>query len=749
MDVMEWLGEDNWIGNDIYEKKYRHNNESFEEWLNRVSGGERGTDLKRLIREKKFLPAGRILSNRGLCDDGVKATLSNCYVLAPPEDSIEGIFDAAKELARTFSYGGGVGIDLGKLRPTGMKVNNAAKTTTGAVSFMELYNVVTGLIGQSGRRGALMLSMPVNHPDIEQFITSKLDTEKINNANISVRIDDSFMHAVDNNENYTLHFTCEESGEKIAKEVSARKIFKIICEASWKSAEPGVLFWDTINRRSLLQFDDEFMFTGVNPCGEEPLPPYGACLLGSMNLSEYVNEPFSVNAAFDFKNFSADVCDAVKALNDILDEGIPLHPLHEQRETAKEWRQIGLGIMGLSDLFVKMGIRYGSDESIELSDEIAKIMFQTAVIESIAITYNDGSYPAFKKECVNKSDLLKEACLRVRSLRNSQLLTIPPTGTISTMIGVSGGIEPIFANSYTRKTKSLHNKDVEYKVFTPIVKEYMELNGITDEADLPNYFVTAKDIPYKERIAVQAAWQKWIDASISSTINLPESATVEDIEDIYMTAWKSGLKGITIYRDGCDRAPILDDDKNRKNGDTHNDAPDAPGEYKRGFVKKSDDSSIGVHRRLVTGCGTLWLHIYFDRNSGDLIECFVSKGSAGGCGSSLVGLSRMVSLALRGGVSLDDVVDQLKSADVCESYKRNKEASKGRCCPSAIGYALVDANEEMKHIFAQKESKPDSIAGIKKEESDGEVNGCPHCGELLVHEGGCVQCISCGWSRCG
>ena len=264
MDVREWLGKDNELGVNIWENKYQHNNETFDEWLDRVT--DNNDEYKRLIVEKKFLPAGRILSNRGLYKEGVKVTYSNCYVIPPPEDNIESIFDTAKSLARTFSYGGGVGIDISKLAPRGAKVNNTAKETSGSVSFMDLYSMVTGLIGQNGRRGALMISIDCNHPDLEEFIELKTDLDKVTKANISVRITKEFMDAVKNNAEYTLSFTREETGEKIEKVVNAKDVFRKLCVANWDFAEPGILFWDAIEEWNLLSNNDEFKYAGVNPC---------------------------------------------------------------------------------------------------------------------------------------------------------------------------------------------------------------------------------------------------------------------------------------------------------------------------------------------------------------------------------------------------------------------------------------------------------------------------------------------------
>ncbi|WP_373598294.1 adenosylcobalamin-dependent ribonucleoside-diphosphate reductase [Paraclostridium bifermentans] len=553
----------------IWKNKYRYNNESFDEWINRISG--KNVRIAKLIRQKRFLFAGRILANRGLNKDGLKVTYSNCYVLEPPKDNLEDIFDTAKKLARTFSYGGGVGIDISKLRPRGSKVNNSAKNTTGAVSFMELYSMTTGLIGQRGRRGALMISMEVSHPDIEDFIDIKTDLNKITKANISVRINDEFMNAVENNENYKCKFIVEHNNEHIIKEVNARKLFMKLCENNWDYAEPGILFWDNIKNNHLMSEDKTFTHSGVNPCAEEPLPSGGSCLLGSINLAEFVIQPFYENAMFDINKFKTCVREAVIALNEVLDEGLKLHPLEEQRISVDKYRQIGLGVMGIGDMLLKMNLRYGEDKSINLCSLIAKTMLNESVRQSALLAKEYGPFKEYKEEAIFKSKFfiknldedVKEL-VKAYGIRNSQLLTIPPTGSISTMLGISGGIEPIFNLSYIRKTESLHDEDVYYKVYTPIVKEYMDLNNITDEKDLPDIFVTAMNLDYSERIKMQQAWQQYIDASISSTINLPYETTVEDVYEIYMKAWKANLKGITIYRDGCKRGAVLINEKPKK-----------------------------------------------------------------------------------------------------------------------------------------------------------------------------------------
>jgi len=752
LDVKEWLGEDNQLGIDIWVKKYQYEDETFEEWLDRVSGGNKS--IRELIKDKKFLFGGRILANRNI--PGNK-TYSNCYVIEPPRDNLESIFDTAKKLARTFSYGGGCGIDIGKLCPKDAKVNNTAKKSSGAVSFMDLYNLTTGLIGQNGRRGALMLSMPVNHPDIEDFINIKSDLNKITNANISVRVDDEFMEAVKNNSDYELTFTRPESGQIISKTVNAKELFHKICEMNWNYAEPGVLFWDRITNHNLLVYDNNFEYAGTNPCAEEPLPAGGSCLLGALNLAAFVKNPFTKDAYFAINDFAEAVVDAVYALNEVLDEGLELHPLEEQRTSVRDWRQIGLGMMGLADCLIKLGIVYGSDEANELCNNIAKTMFEISVKASEAISRDCGNYPMFNKDAVNTSPMMGAIDYCVDGLNNSQLLTIAPTGSISTMLGISGGIEPIFANSYTRRTQSLHGKeeDVVYKVYTPIVKEYMQTHNITDDSKLPKEFVVAADISPEDRINCQATWQKWIDASISSTINLPNSATVEDVENIYMYAWERGLKGVTVYRAGCAREGILvtDETKESVDKDTSN-VCSSIDDLPRGYIVDTSDDLIGYKRKLNTGCGSVHMEVYFDDISGDPQETFINIGSGGGCERNYQFISRLISLALRAGVSINDIIDQANSIRPCTAYvnrtKSKRDTSPGTSCPSAIGKALQDLCVKMqdKYFVDEEDDNVEGAAYIKTNIELCKDSLCPECGYKLQQEGGCNICKNCGWTKC-
>lgn len=752
MTVEQWLGKDNLLGIDIWMRKYRKNEESFDEWLDRVSGNNEA--IKALIIEKKFIPGGRILSNRGITD--TRVTYSNCYVITPPEDNIESIFESRKKLARTYSYGGGCGIDLSKLAPAGAKVHNQAEQTTGAVSFMQGYSQTTEEIGQAGRRGALMISLDCHHPDLLDFIDAKTSPDAVTKANISVRVTDDFMEAVINDKDWIMSFTRPETNETITKTARAREVFEKLCKNNWDWGEPGILFWDTISNYNLLEFDDTFEYAGVNPCAEEPLPAGGSCLLSSINLSAFVKDK-----EFDFDDFGETVANGVIYLNEVLEEGLSLHPLDEQRQSVADWRQIGLGIMGLADMLIKMELPYDSEQARHLCEKIGLVMADQALYTSAFLAGHAGSYNNYKS-CVQKSEFLKNnTCESTREaieaygLRNSQLLTIAPTGTISTMLGISGGIEPIFANSYTRKTESLHGHDEYYKVYTPIVKEYMDEHGIKDEAELPNWFCTSSTISPLNRVLMQGVWQKHIDASISSTVNLPEEATIDDVEEIYLNAWKEGLKGITVFRNGCKRLGILTTNSSQEKEEEKG--------LSRGEIISCSDNLIGMKRRLTTGCGSLHCTAWFDPHSGDLMEIYLNKGSTGGCANFMVGLSRMISLACRGGVKIEDIADQLQSTGACPSYASRTatkhDTSKGACCPMAVGNALMEMWKEMKERIEKGNSiitLANSDSQIPSSESRTSFNPeidngakCPECGSELIQEGGCVICKSCGWSKCG
>ena len=781
MEVKDWLTSD--LSVSEYNKKYRYEDETFDEFLERVTNGDK--EVQQLIIDKKFIYGGRILANRGLQNKGKKVTYSNCYVLSPPEDNIESIYETCGKLARTFSYGGGVGIDISKLRPKKAPVNNAARTTTGAVSFMPTFSQVAETIGQKGRRGALMISMDVSHPDIEEFIDIKTDLNAVTKANISVKITDDFIQAVKNNEKYSCVFTLE-NGSTICKFIDAREIMDKLALNNWRMGEPGILYWDRIQNYNLLQHFDNFKYVGVNPCAEEPLPAGGSCLLGAINLSVFVKDPFTDHAEFDFEEFKRVVRKAVFALNDVLLEGMPLHPLAEQRDTVGRFRQIGLGIMGLADALIKLKITYGSKESLEMIEAIGTSLLYNSIVASNGYKNHVKGDPfeGYDSDKVLQSDIVQNLLehlnyhetLNLKSaimngLYNSQLTTIAPTGTIAGLVDTSFGVEPNFAYSYTRKTESLHEEgDVYYTVEPKIVEDYRKVTG--NKGELPDYFITTHQLDPFNRVDVQATIQKYIDASISSTVNLPESTTPEEVKAIYLYGAEKGVKGLTIFRNNCERMGILtvDDNKEQVEEVKLDPVEKAKSLLNFGDTILVDDSVIGIKRKLKTGCGSLHCTFYFCPETGELREVFLDKGSSGGCLSLLNAMSRLASLCARKGAPVEEIADQLQSVLVCPSYAvakyKDKSTSKGSSCASAVAIALLDAHEQFKEEFIDfdddaeieiktvKKTAPvkAKITSVKKSEDNEEdyYMTCPECGEkALLKTEGCVSCMKCGWSKCG
>ena len=709
------------LGEDIWHKKYQQNNESFDDWIKRVSGGNE--QVAQLIVDKKFLFGGRILSNRGIQDRGI--TYSNCYVVKPPEDSIEGIYEAAMKLARTFSYGGGCGIDISNLREKDAEVHNAAKTTSGAVSFMPVFEQTARVIGQNGRRGALMISMDCDHPDIHDFIDAKLDN-KLEKCNISVKMGDKDM---ENREDVIEH----------------------IAHNNWDWAEPGILYWDTIRDYNMLNKFEDFEYAGVNPCAEEPLPAGGSCLLGALNLAAFVENPFTDKPAFNLPEFKSAVRIAVRALNDVLDEGLPLHPLTEQQETVRDWRQIGLGIMGFGDMLLMLGYNYDTENALEMIRKIGIALIDTGLRESARLAEEKGAFPKCNIDKILDSNFIQWHqenmnitpgtldAITAHGLRNSQLFTIAPTGSISNMIGVSGGVEPIFATHYTRKTESLHGEDKYYDVYTPII-QYMLDNKVIDKLQVKT-IATAQTINPFDRVQVQGKWQEYIDASISSTVNLKEEVDEETIAKLYVAAWECGCKGLTVYRAGCKKEGVLTVDKPKE------EKVPTPSENTIQIpIVDTDINNCTAHgTKIMTGCGSLWITAYFHNETGQLCHIFLDKGSKGGCNSFMIGLSRLISLAGKKGATVDEIVDQLNSVPACPSYvvrtKTKGDTSPGKCCPSAIANALKQLNNNfvINHIFEQHP--------IEEPKEDNKPK-CPICGKDLAHTGGCITCFECGYSKC-
>ena len=753
MTEQEWL-DNNELALAIYNKKYRNGEETFDGFLNRVSDND--DSIKSLIKEKKFIFGGRILAGRGVT--GKKITYSNCYVITPPEDSIESIFDCCKKLARTYSYGGGCGTDLSNLRPNGAEVHNAAKTTCGPVGFMDLFSQTTNTIGQAGRRGALMLSLSVNHPDIEEFIDCKTDLNRVQYANISVRANDEFMKAVENDGDYILHWPCEmtispqentaleygrltyvetASGPVYLKKVKAKEVFNKLVKNNWDYAEPGILYWDRIENYNMVENHPDFHFAGVNPCAEEPLPSGGSCLLGSLNLSEFVLFPFTEKARMDWGSLTDSVLKAVRALNGVLEKGLSLHPLKEQQDSVSQWRQIGLGTFGLADCLIKLGIKYGSQESIETINAIYKSIAVNAVLESLDMAKEFGCFHMCNKELIADSAFIRHLELgetvmediRKYGLYNSQLLTCAPTGSIGTMFNTSTGVEPQFALEYTRKTQSLDGKDTFFKVNAKIVDDYIKTTG---NDCLPDCFVTSADIDPKDRVKVQAALQQWIDASISSTVNLPKEATAKQVEDIYLEAWKNNLKGITVYRSGCKREGVLVTE-------TKSEAMPVTSAPKRPKNLITDFHSVKVKgEQFIVLVGLF---------EGKPYEVFAFKPNMA---VNLPQHEGVITKKSKMHYSFKSEFVEIKELEAVNDDLEERAATLYTSMLLRHGVAIKYIIKTAKKVNGNITSFSSALCRILSKYTSSEMSGekCPECGENLIREEGCIHCKSCGYSRC-
>ena len=510
---------------------------------------------------------------------------------------------------------------------------------------------------------------------------------------------------------------------------------------------------------------------------EEPLPAGGSCLLGSINLSAYVNE----NGQFKIEEFKKDIHIIVKGMNEVLDQGLPLHPLQIQRETVRDWRQIGLGIMGLADMLIKMEVKYDSDTALEICDNIGFVLANESIRASALLAKEEGMYPKCDKEAILHSDFLIENTtidtydlVCKYGLRNSQILTIAPTGSLSTMLGISGGIEPIFSLSYTRKTESLHGEDVYYKVFTPIADKYMKANGLTEEKELPNFFVTAQTLNPFKRVEMQGVWQKHIDASISSTVNLPHETTVEEVEQLYIHAWKKGLKGMTIFRDNCARLAILTLDNKKEEKEEEKVEVKEEG-LKRGEWKSLAEDTYYLKRNLTIGCGKLKLFVGISPSEQNIQDIYVTKCGSGGCEKNLQCIAILMSALLRTGASLETIEKSFSGVSPCPSFARERgkgnHLSDGSYCGMAIlkeikavlkelGFAKDDKKEIFTSINLNNVKPKEKKEKFSKEEKEyldknGELdyakkfNKCPSCNESLVNSGGCITCVKgCGWTKC-
>jgi ribonucleoside-diphosphate reductase alpha chain len=542
---------------DMILQKYLLHNESKKDFVKRIS--IRRPALEKILRHKEAIFGGRNLYAIGR--EG-NITGSNCYVTEDPLDNLESIYKVDYQIARTYSYGGGQGMNLSNIRPRGAKVNNSSNTTPGIIVFAEKYSHTTLNTQQDNRRGALMLVLNIDHPDIIDFVTTKLDLNKINGANISIALTDEFMNAVENDELWVMKF--ETPYETIEKRVKAKQLLELVGYAAHTMGDPGIMFIDKMNDYHFLSEYDEVRFTATNPCGEQPLMPHGSCNLGSINLNAFVKNPFTEAVMFDWERFDHVVEEMIWSLDDLLTLLGDRHALKEQREHVKKYREVGLGVMGLADLALSMKLPYGSEEFINFLDKLMSRMINQATIATALNAKEKGSFPAFDYDKISASKFYKttilpetDALVKKYGMRNSRLLSIAPTGSISNILGISGGVEPFFQINYTRRIISMFDEEKKITVWekTPLA---MAKALDIDPEDLPDWTkITSQNIDFIDRANVQATIQKYVDTAISSTFNIPNSASVEDVMDIYTTAWKKGLKGATVFRDRCAKIGIL------------------------------------------------------------------------------------------------------------------------------------------------------------------------------------------------
>src|SRR5688500_13042251 len=653
-----------------------------------------------ILFDFKFVPGGRVMHGTGRADARRRPTLSNCYVIPITEDSLEGIYGCLAESAMVYRTGGGVGTDLSILRPKGAPVNATVAGSPGSTSFMNLLSESTNTVSQAGRRGALMLTMRVDHPDIEDFVTIKNDQSrrKVQYANISCLITHEFMRAVIDDTDFDLRWN-----GRTFRTVRARKLWRKIIENAHASAEPGIIFWDTMREYHNVEYANPLVST--NPCAEQPLAAYTACNLGSINLSKFVN----ADGVFDYEELAEVARTATRFLDDVIDYNMDAHALGKIKEAVASDRRIGLGITGLGDALVQMRIKYDTDEALTTVDRMMETICRAAYQTSIDLAREKGSYPLFSWDGVSQSkfiqglpDDLREQ-IKQFGMRNSTVLTVPPVGTGSIVAQSSSGVEPIFCTSYKRRVKQDDGESfTEYKVYHPLIQE---LWG--DDAELPAYVVTAHDIDPYFRVRMQGVIQRWIDSSISSTVNLPNDVSVETVADIYVTAYQAGLKGITVYREGSREGILVTDKKEAPkaaaapadpgaaldgvpgfaNGSPANgDGPPDQGAKPRRLKPRPRPAiTRGVTERIRTGDGSLFITI--NEDEAGMCEVFASLGKAGGAAAAQSeAMCRLISLALRSGLDPRAIVDQLKGISGPNPVWDNGELNLS--APDAIGRAV-------------------------------------------------------------
>ncbi|MCY3666460.1 MAG: adenosylcobalamin-dependent ribonucleoside-diphosphate reductase [Gemmatimonadetes bacterium] len=691
-----------------------------------------------LLMDFKFIPGGRVMHGAGRDEARRKPTLSNCYVIPIEEDSLEGIYRCLSESAMVYRTGGGVGTDLSILRPQGAPVNATVDASPGCTAFMNLLSESTNAVSQAGRRGALMLTLRVDHPDIENFITIKNDANrtKVQYANISVLITHEFMQAVLADSDFDLRW-----GGKVFRTVKARQLWDKIIANAHASAEPGIIFWDTMREYHNVEYVNPLSST--NPCGEQPLASYTACNLGNLNLVNFVR----ADGEFDYEALGEAARVATRFLDNVIEYNMDNHALPKIREAVASDRRVGLGITGMADALVLMQSKYDSDEALEIIDRVMVTICHNAYEMSVELAQEKGAFPLFDWEGIKQSKFIQglpqalQEKIAEHGLRNCTLITMPPVGTGSIVAQTSSGIEPIFCTSYTRRVKQDDGESFrEYKVYHPLIQRVFG-----DDEDLPNYVVTAHEIDPYFRVKMQGVLQKYTDSSISSTINLPEDIALETVADIYITAYKEGLKGVTVYREGSREGILQTEGQADKQEEPVVEVPDSLGPDGFRHRRRRPAVTAGITERINTGEGKIYVTINEDEYG--ICEVFSTIGKAGGnAAAQSEAISRLISLALRSGVDPQEVISELKGISGPSPVWEDGELILST--PDAIGKAME------RYLQRKAGKQPDAIAleGVPPsfiESSESKtLTTCPECGSTVSYESSCLMCKHCGWSKC-
>ena len=678
-----------------------------------------------LMTSLDFLPNSPTLMNAGR----ELGQLSACFVL-PIEDSMESIFDAVKYTALIHKSGGGTGFSFSRLRPKQDRVGSTGGVASGPVSFMRAFDTATDVIKQGGmRRGANMGILNVNHPDILEFITSKEDPKAFTNFNISVAVTDSFMQAVEDDGDYSL---INPNTGAVEGRLNARQVFKKIIDMAWKTGDPGIIFIDRIN--DFNSTPNLGRIESTNPCGEQPLLPYESCNLGSINLSHMLRRA-NGKCEIDYNKLRETIKLSVRFLDNVIE--VNQFPLPQINDMTRRTRKIGLGVMGFADMLIELKVPYNSDKALDVAERVMRFISEESTAESVALAASRGVFPAFSGSTYDSKGGPK--------IRNANRTTIAPTGTLSIIANCSSGIEPLFALSYYRHILDNQKlieinpyfEDVARKegFYSPeLMKKLAEGGSLQDIKEVPGWvrevFVTSHDISPEWHVKIQAAFQKYTDSAVSKTVNLPFEATIEDVQKVYISAFKSGLKGITIYRDRSRDSQVLNTGQKESPKPREAEAEFRPSPRQRPKITR------GITERVTTGCGYIYVTVNFDDKG--ICEVFSSLGKAGGCASAqLEATSRLISLILRSGIEVSSIIKQLRTIRCPSVSWENGRAILS--CADAIGSVLEK--------YVKKED--DNTSDYEMSQQANYIGQCPDCSNQLVYQEGCHICPSCGYTKCG